>query len=351
MNASAGHAERVVEEIQRHGFDSLLVTDETNVRYLTGFIGHDALVVLTRKKKFFLTDSRYAQDAADTIKDHEIILIKETAYTTLKRLFQKIGVKKTGFESLHLPYEVFKKISRFAQGKLIPAGKLVESVRAVKDAGEIAAIRNAIRLTRTVMRAAARRVRDGASERAVAAHIEIEFLKQDAHPGFEPIVSYGKNSARPHAHPGAARPKKGDAIMIDIGAALHGYCADMTESFFFGEPRSPSLKKAYRVVEDAQRAALDKVRPGRRVSEIDFAARAHIARQGYGRYFGHALGHGVGMRVHEEPSINRFSKDVVREGMVFTIEPAIYLPADGGVRIEDMVRVTKSGCEVMTRGG
>jgi len=191
-------------------------------------------------------------------------------------------------------------------------------------------------------------LRPGATEEALARQAEIEFLKNGARPAFDPIVASGENSSKPHATPGHARLRKDSFVMIDMGCRLGGYCSDMTRTVILGAMKE-RFAAIYPVVRAAQKKAMEKVKPGARISEVDFAARGYIHSKGFGKYFGHSTGHGVGMDIHEQPAVSRTNGGLLKKGMVMTIEPAIYLPGFGGVRIEDMVLVTAKGCELLTQ--
>jgi len=338
------------EEVRKHRLDSFLVTNETNVSYLSGFWGSDAALLVTAGgKDFFLTDSRYIEEAAEVIKGFVLQVVEKSTYKTIQDLAKARRLKKTGFESMNLPYEVASKLKELLPDtRLVPIRGLVEGTRAVKEEAEIKLIKNSIRLTKEVLKAALGFVRCGVSEESLSKRIELEFVKKGAHPAFEPIVASGPDSSRPHAKAGGRKISKNSVVMIDIGCNLDGYNSDMTRMAFLGRVND-KFKKIYNIVRKARELALDMIRPGMRAAKVDTAARGYIEKEGFGAFFGHSLGHGVGMEVHEEPTISKNSEAVLRPGMVFTVEPAIYIPGFGGVRFEDMVLVTEKGCEVLTR--
>lgn len=331
------------------GLDSFLVTSETNVSYLSGFIGHDSLLLITKKKNFFITDSRYIEDAASTVKGFEIELVSSSTYDTIESLVGASGARRVGFEAVNLPYAVALRLKKIL-GKVgfVATRDVVENIRALKDEAELESIKKSIRLTKDVLARAISFVKPGVSEASVSRMIEIEFIRSGARIGFDPIVASGANSSKPHARPQGTAIKKDSVVMMDIGCNLDGYCSDITRMLFLGRVKE-RFKKIYTIVRKAQEEAIAKIRPGARVRDIDAAGRGHIERAGFGKYFGHSLGHGVGMEVHEQPSISKLSEIVLKPGMVFTVEPAIYIPRLGGVRIEDMVTVTDKGCELLTR--
>lgn len=336
------------DRIRASGQDSFLITDDTNVSYVSGFTGHDSMILVTPKKAFFITDSRYLQEAEESLNGFTVELVTATAYATLRGIIDACRIKRLGFEATDLPYTAAMRMKRSLPGvKLCPTDGVVEELRSIKDAAEVGAIRRSIALTKTVFRETLGLLRPGATETSVARHIETEFLKKGARTAFDPIVAAGANSSKPHAAPGQARIGKNGFVMIDMGCRLRGYCSDMTRTVLLGAMKD-RFADIYTVVREAQKRAIAKVRPGARMSEVDFAARGYIHSKGFGKYFGHSVGHGVGMKVHELPSVSRISRDFLKKGMVTTIEPAIYIPGFGGVRIEDMVLVTSKGCEILT---
>ena len=348
----ANHETRIAllrKEMGVRGLDSFLVTNETNVSYLSGFEGKDSSILITRAKKIFLTDSRYIEEAKSNIKTFDIELISLSNYEILKELIQKNNLKKIGFESMDLPYEVAKRLKgMIGRSKLAAVKGLVEAFRAVKDAKEIGLIKDSIRLTQKVLKKVLSEMRPGVSEKSLSAKVEVEFINAGGHPGFPPIVACGANSSKPHAHAGDTKIKNDSFVMVDIGCCLNQYNSDCTRMVLLGKVKG-KFKKIYNIVYEARKIALDMIRPGIQISEVDLAARRHIEKNGFGRFFGHSLGHGIGLEVHEKPAISRLNQDTLKPGMVFTVEPAIYIPRFGGARIEDMVLVTEDGYEILTR--
>jgi len=328
---------------------SLLVTNESNVAYLSGFTGNDSLLFITPDSQFFLTDSRYTQEAKETVKGFTIIEVTSSTYETIGTIVRGNRIKKIGFDPMNLPYGIVKNLERHVGGvRLVPVTNVIERLRAVKDDEEIARIEKAIKINAGVLKKIVKEVRPGVSEEYISGRIGCEFIKNGAMAGFQTIVACGKNSAKPHAHPTADKIAKNDAVMIDMGCRLDMYNSDMTRMVFIGEIKT-RFKEIYTIVKTAQEKALEKIKSGRRVSEVDSAGRQYIADKGYGKFFGHSLGHGIGLDVHEEPSVSCRSTDILVPGMVFTVEPAIYIPGFGGVRIEDIVLVTKTGYKILTR--
>ena len=335
--------------IRNFKLDSFLVTNETNVSYVSGFRGHDSILLIVPGEKFFITDSRYVEQAREELEGFEVKLVASSTYTTIEELVGKLRLKRVGFESMNLPYEVATRLKDLlGKAELLPAKNIVENVRAIKDRGEVEKIRDSISLTKNVLDKIMSLIRPGLSEQYLSRTVELEFIKQGARPGFEPIVAAGANSSKPHAIPTDAKIADDSFVMIDIGCNLNGYNSDLTRMALLGKAKD-KFKKIYNIVRTAKELAIEKIRPGVKISEIDIAARRYIQKNGFGKYFGHSLGHGVGMEVHEQPTISKVSKGILSPGMVFTIEPAIYIPKFGGVRIEDMVLVTDKGSEVLSR--
>ena len=340
---------KLIEALEKESVDSFLVTTEKNVAYLTGFRGDDSFLVISRKKAFFLTDSRYLDEAKNSIKGCDIILVRNSTYNTISDIARRARLKKMGFESMNLQYEVYKRLKALLKNtRLLGLKSMVESMRSVKGLREIEAIKKAAGLTVKIYKDLMRSLKFGLTESELASRLKIAFIENGASPAFDPIVAAGASAALPHAIPGSSRVKKDCVLMVDMGVRLNGYNSDMTRTTLFGRAASKA-KKIYDIVKRAQEAAINRVAPGVRASEIDFAARGYIGSKGFGKFFGHSVGHGVGLDVHEGPSISRHNHTALKEGMVFTIEPAIYLPNKFGIRLEEMVLVTRGGCEVITR--
>ncbi len=336
-------------ELIKKSLDSFLITNETNVTYLSGFTGSDSLLLVTQDSQFFLTDSRYTEDAKDSVKAFAIIEVASSTYDTIGKIIKTNRIKKLGFESLNLPFEAAKRLEGYIHpAKAVPLKNIIENLRAIKDAKEIECMKRSIRVTEEVLKKAITKIRPGVSEKFLSDMIECEFIKYGARIGFEIISACGKNCSKPHAHPTGDRIAKNDVVMIDIGCKLDLYNSDITRMVLIGKVKD-KIKEVYAIVREAQDKALEMIRPGRIISEIDSAGRSYIEKKGFGKFFGHSLGHGIGMDVHEEPSISRRNNEVLKPGMVFTIEPAIYIPKFGGIRIEDMVLVTDNGYRVLTR--
>jgi Xaa-Pro aminopeptidase len=329
--------------------DGILFSSLENIRYLCGFTGSDGAFVITRKESFFLTDSRYWTQAEEEVKGSKIIHYKKKM-EGIASLLLDLKLNNIGFESTSLPFSSHQfLLERLAnEAKLIPLEDELKNLRAVKDPEELTLIRRAIDISSNAFFHLMEILKESVLEREVAWEME-SFMKRSGADvlGFDIIIASGKRSALPHGRASAKRIEKGDFILIDFGSGFQGYHSDQTRTVVCGKP-SLEQQKIYRVVKEAHDKAIEKVRPGIPICEVDAAARDHIHDQGYGEYFGHGTGHGIGLAVHEDPVVNIENKGLVQEGMVFTIEPGIYIPDWGGVRIEDMIRVTSHGVEVLT---
>lgn len=326
----------------------MLVSEINNIRYLTGFTGSSAYVVITAGKKFFLTDSRYATQAREEVKGCRV-KIYSRALECITGVIAAEKAASVGFESDFVTHETFLRLKKHLPGirlKAMPgvAGK----ARVCKDPFEIEKIRNSVRVLETGFEEAARVIRAGVTEKKAASLIELAFREAGADAlAFATIVASGERAALPHGKAAEKKIRKGDLVVVDMGVLLDGYNSDATRTFCVGRPTAEQ-KKIYSTVLDAQMSAIERVAPGVGASYVDAGARDVIAKAGYAKYFGHATGHGVGLDVHEAPSISPASKETLAPGMVITVEPGIYIPGWGGVRIEDMVLVTEDSFEVLT---
>jgi len=336
-------------ELKEKSVESLLVTNESNVTYLSGFTGSDSIIFITPDSQFFLTDSRYTEEAKSSIKGFTMVEVTTSTYDAIGKIARADRLKKIGFDPMNLSYEVVKNLEGYVgKTKLLPIKNAVERLRVIKDKEEIVCINNAIRLTKSVLEKMVRQVAPGVSEIILSGRIECEFITNGAKAGFQTIVACGDNSSKPHAHPTNKKISKNDVVMIDMGCRLSLYHSDITRMVLLGKVKD-SIKEIYSIVKIAQEKVFEKIKPGSKISEVDSAGRQYIADKGFGKFFGHSIGHGVGLDVHEEPSISGRNSGTLKPGMVFTVEPAIYIHGLGGVRIEDMVLVTENGFKILTK--
>ncbi len=331
--------------------DGLFISSLVNVRYLTGFTGSSAFMLIGRKSAFFITDPRYGKDA---IKDagpcYEPVVIGKAKFPPLvKKLSEKAGIKRLGFET-SASYALYERL-KAAGLELKPAKGLVERIRMVKGPEEVESMKAAIRRAEEAFIKLKPYIKTGVTETALARRFE-EMLRMGgrAQLPFPVIAASGPNAAIPHARPTGRKLAPGDLLILDWGSESGGYFSDMTRTLLIpGGDHTAEKKKIYNIVLDANREAISFAASGKTASQIDNSARYVIKQAGYGAYFAHATGHGIGLEVHEFPGISRGSAVPVRDGMVFTIEPGIYVPGLGGVRIEDMVIMEKGRARPLTR--
>jgi Xaa-Pro aminopeptidase len=328
--------------------DALLISGLENIRYLTSFTGSSGAVLITGREGYFLTDFRYKVQASEEIGVYKIRCCNRLL-DGIAELITKVDVKRVGFEGEKVTFDDYKRFKERLPDKILCSlSTELGRIRAIKSKDEIKSIRKAIDITNRGFSIAAERIKPGISERDLANLIENEVKKHGAEAvSFDVIVASGYRAAFPHGRPSSKRIKKGDFVIVDMGVVYKGYNSDETRTFVVGKP-TKRQKMVYQVVKESNNKAIDMVKPGVRASDIDTATRNYIKRKGFGRYFGHGTGHGVGIAVHEPPFISPCSKDILEAGMVFTIEPGIYIPNWGGARIEDMVLVTDRGSEVLT---
>jgi Xaa-Pro aminopeptidase len=335
-----GRGDRLEAKLAERELDRMLVTDLTNVRYLTGFTGTNGACVCGPGVRLFLTDFRYTERAATEVEGWEPVTITGD---WLKGIAERLE-GRTGFEDDHMSVRLLGKLKeKLTEGiAMVAAGGQVEELRRVKDDQELAKIAEASKLADEVSRWTLEQGLAGRREREVARAVEARIRELGGDPSFPAIVAAGPNGALPHAEPGEREIGRGELVVFDMGAQVDGYCSDGTRTFATGEP-DPEGRAVYEVVLQAQRAALDAIRAGVKGEDVDGAARKVIDDAGHGEHFGHALGHGVGLEVHEGPRLSQRSDDVLAPGEVVTVEPGIYLPGRLGVRIEDLVVVTEDG--------
>ena len=337
------------KRLESHQLDAVLLLSLENIRYLSGFTGSDAVFLLTQKEAFFLTDSRYWTQAEDEVRDAQIVRYQKKT-DGLVSLLLDLKSKRVGFESSSLPFSLYQTLLEKLEGRIefVPLEKELRNLRAFKDETELSLIRSAIRIASDAFLHVLKLIKEGAEERVLSLEMEFFMKRRGAEAtGFDIIVASGARSALPHGRASDKRIEKGDFVLIDFGSRFKGYHSDQTRTLFCHSSTSEQ-RKIYDIVKEAHDRAIAKIRPGIPISEVDRVAREFIRTQGYGEYFGHGTGHGIGLAVHEDPVVNGENQDPLQEGMVFTIEPGIYLPGWGGVRIEDMVRVTADGAEVLT---
>lgn len=340
----------VRERILESGVDGLLVTDLDNVGWLTGFTGSFAQVLLTPKGGVFITDSRYTIQAEEQVRDLPVRSFKnpQTITEVLTEEAAHHGVQTVGFEP-SIPFGTWQKwTSSMPSIEWKPVTDVVEPLRMIKTEEEIDAIRRACALTDAALSHVERMIQPGVSEYDIGLELEFYIRRQGGKLAFDPVVASGENSARPHARATERKLLAGDFLTLDFGAKLDGYCADLTRTFVIGQA-NPRHEEIYGLVLDAQVAAIEMMRPGVDGYDVDAMVRAMFAAKGYAEYFGHGLGHGLGRVVHDLGRLSPTVHQPIEVGQVWTIEPGIYLPGFGGVRIEDDIVVREGSPEILNR--
>ena len=336
--------------MRREGISAFAVTNRKNLHYLTGFTGSAGACLISARSAVFITDFRYRSQAAKQVLPDFRRAEHTAPIQGIASELKKTRAKTLAFEEAHVTHAVFRQIRKLVKGvRLKPVSGLVEGLRLCKDPGEVRKLKKGARVNGQALGETAASIRPGRAEADVALDLETAMRRRGASgASFDTIVASGPRSALPHGIASSRKLKAGDLITIDFGAVVSGYHADTTRVFSLGKP-SPKGEKIYNIVLEAQMTALEAVRPGARCGDVDKAARDVIAAYGYGEAFGHGTGHGVGLDIHEAPRLGPGVKEELKPGMVVTVEPGIYLPRWGGVRIEDMVLVTERGKEVLTR--
>ena len=345
----ARRIERLHAALEGAGVDALLVTNLTNVRYLTGFSGSNGQVLLTSSAALFFTDPRYEARAGDLVQGAEVVIYPSKLTDALVPRLEHAAVSRLGIEGSTMTLSERDSLKRrLSKVELVPTEGMVEKLRRVKEPEEITAISDAVRITDDAFTWVLDRIVPGAVEREVALDLEVRMRTAGAEAvSFEPIVGSGSLSAHIHHTPSSRTFEKGDLILLDFGSRFDGYCSDMTRTVVLG-PATDEQREMYDLVLAAQLAGIDAARAGVPGLEVDAAARSVIEKAGRGRDFPHSLGHGVGLDIHETPAL-RLSEEPLLPNEVVTIEPGVYVPGMGGVRIEDIVVTGEQGCDVLTR--
>ncbi|WP_404403748.1 M24 family metallopeptidase [Jeotgalibacillus malaysiensis] len=328
--------------------DGILVTSPYNRRYMTNFTGSAGAVLISAEKAVFITDFRYTEQAEKQAEGYEVVTHKQPIIKEIADQCEKLGIKKLGIESDHLVLSTYKQYEEHIHAELIPLSGTIEKLRLIKSADEIKIIKEAADIADAAFKHILDFIQPGRTEIEVSN--ELEFFMRNAgavSSSFDIIVASGTRSALPHGVASSKTIEKGDFVTLDYGALHKGYASDMTRTLAVGEP-DEKLKEIYQVTLDAQLKAMEEIKPGLTGKEADAIARDYITSKGYGEYFGHSLGHGLGMEVHEGPGLSSRSETKLKTNMVVTVEPGIYLPGIGGVRIEDDTVITENGNETLT---
>jgi Xaa-Pro aminopeptidase len=341
--------QKLRQGLREQGVDAILVTRPENQRYLSGFTGGDGALVITQSDTLLLTDFRYYEQVAEEAPDFQLVKVEGKVSQVLKQLFKKHEVQTLAFESTHVPFAQYQEWKRSTRGvKWVPTRDAVESLRMIKDDDELAKMRKVIAIADAACDHIRGFVKPGMTEKQVAWELEFYMRTHGAEElAFPLIVGSGPNGAKPHAVLQERPIQKGEAIVLDLGARVDGYNSDLTRTICLGKP-DKKLQEIYNTVLRAQLAAEAGAKPGMEGQEVDALARQVIRDAGHAEHFGHSLGHGVGLAVHEGPGAGLTATVPFELGMLCTIEPGVYLPGWGGVRIEDIVLFTANGVEVLT---
>ncbi len=348
----------LIKQLKQAEMESFLITDPVNIRYICGFTGTSGFLLVTQKRSTLLTDFRYIEQAESEtkgIKDLQVIKHDYPVSKTIQEIASGLNTKTIYFEKKHLTYDGYEKLkAKLDDIDFIPHEGMVESLRMQKDESEINKIEAACEISDAAFSHIISYIRPGVKERDLSIELEYYMKKSGAEGiSFDIIVASGERSSLPHGVASDREIKPGDLLKMDFGAVYNGYCSDITRTLMLatqGErEKIKTQEKIYEIVLKAQTEALKGIEPGMTVKDADNLARNVIIEAGYGKYFGHGLGHGIGLKVHESPTLSINSNDVLKENMVFTVEPGIYLPDKGGVRIEDTVQLKPEGCTALTK--
>ena len=330
------------------GADAWFSVSPPDNQYLSGFITDfgevSAAVIVTSRDAFFLTDSRYTEQAQGEVHGYTIEQFKGDLLERAGERLASLDLRRVAFDPASITVDELRRLQSKFSGDMLQHKRLVKDLRQRKSPEEIGAVRDASQLAEGVLRDLLPNLKPGIEERRLAAQFEFEFKSRGAHgPSFSTIALFGARSSLPHGVPADRTLNPADIVLLDFGCRRNGYCSDLTRTYAFDTIPDSWFGDIYATVLEAQRAALNAVRPGVACRDVDKAARDIIVERGYGDYFGHGVGHGVGIEIHEAPRVNPHSDAVLEQGMIITIEPGIYIPGKGGVRIEDLVAVTDSG--------
>ncbi len=347
MNSSI---KKLISSFEYYNIDAFLATKDVNVSYLVDFPSQESWLMVSRNKVFYITDGRYILDAQTSLpKNIEVVKYSKSFFHTVFELANHLKIQRLGFDDRHISLASFKKLKKSVKRKikLISVVDSVESLRMIKTRKEVKKIDQAINLTLECYAYAKRFIRFNMTEEDILKKLDRYVKNHGAKFSFPPIIASGPNSCLPHARVTSRKVRRGEPIIIDMGIDINGYKSDLTRVFFLGKiPHQ--ITDVYNFVRQAQQIAINKVRPGIEISKIDQEARNFLKKNDLDKLFNHSLGHGIGLEVHEAPAISLKNSSVLQEGMIFTIEPGVYFPGQFGIRVEDMILVTSSGCKILS---
>ncbi|MDG5788704.1 Xaa-Pro peptidase family protein [Evansella sp. AB-P1] len=340
--------ENLRKQFEQHKIDGLLITSNYNRRYMTGFTGTAGVALISENGAKFITDFRYVEQAQNQAVGFDIVQHTRPIHEEIAEQVKALNIQQLGFEKDHVTYSLFDTYSNTISANLVPVSGLVEKMRLIKDASELSTIREAVEIADAAFTHILDYIRPGVREIEVSNELEFFMRKKGAvSSSFDIIVASGSRSALPH---GVATDKvieNGELVTLDFGAYYKGYCSDITRTVAVGTP-SDELKKIYTTVLEAQLKGVEGIKPGLTGKEADALTRDHIKAKGYGDYFGHSTGHGMGLEVHEGPGLSFKSNTILEPGMVVTVEPGIYIAGLGGTRIEDDIVITEDGNGILS---
>lgn len=340
--------EKLRKALVEENVDGLFITNDYNRRYMTGFTGSTGVAIVTKDDAVFITDFRYTEQAKNQVQNFRIVQHDSVIYKEVAAQVEKMGIKTLGFEKDTMTYGMFETYKSLINAELIPLSGLIEKIRLIKTEQEINIIKVACEIADNAFSHILEFIKPGVTELEVSNELEFFMRKQGATASsFDTIVASGVRSALPHGVATEKVIEKGDFVTLDFGAIYNGYVSDITRTISVGQP-SEKLKEMYQTVLESQLLALEKVGPGMTGIQADAVARDYLTSKGYGEAFGHSTGHGIGLEVHEGPGLSSRSETVLEPNMVVTIEPGIYIPGIGGVRIEDDILITETGNEKLT---
>ncbi len=340
---------RLKRFFEEYSLKAVLFTDLKNIRYLSGFTGSEGVLLISQDHEWFLCDSRYTAQAAEEIRSAEVRECGAIRIDTVAVLANEYGLDRIGFEAAHTTVSAFRRMSEKLVGiELVELGTNLDEIRICKEHDEIEHLRSVATLSSLALTSVLDDIKPGVREVDIALALEFEMRRRGAEgKAFDFIVASGERGAMPHGRASDKIIQSGDLVTIDFGALKNGYNSDETVTVACGKPETRA-REIHAIVKIAHDLAIDAVKSGVSCKDLDEVARSYIRDNGYGDYFGHGLGHGIGLEIHEMPTLSPRSTAVLEEGMVITIEPGIYIPGFGGVRIEDTVVVTIDGCDVLT---
>ena len=340
--------EKIISSLNERGLDGILITSPFNRRYASNFTGTAGSVLISQKKSVFITDFRYVEQAEKQCKGYEIVQQKKSMKEEIANQVEKLGIKKLGFEQDYVTFAQYKEFESAFETELIPVSGIIEKLRLIKSESEIKILKEAARIADAAFEHIITFIQPGITELEVSNELEFFMRKAGAtSSSFDTIVASGVRSALPHGVATEKRIEKGDFVTLDYGAYYQGYASDITRTIAVGEP-SDKLKEIYRIVYEAQKRGVNGLKPGMGGKEADALTRDYITEKGFGEYFGHSTGHGIGLEIHEGPNLSLKSEYDLEPGMVVTVEPGIYIAGLGGVRIEDDTIITENGNELLT---